>query len=144
MTTDTPDQETLDGELQSFLKTSDSRWIDLFRESLHSVDVARKHYARKIRARYPVIFHVEQCTPAKGNILETGAGTGTISLHLSQKGYRSTTLEKDHDMIVLSELHGRNARVDMVKRSSSVPTHQGHPAKMDGIRTWMHSRICTI
>jgi len=98
------DETALDAELQSFLQASDSRWVDLFRDSMQSVDATRAHYARKIRARYPVISHVEQNTPDQGNILESGAGTGTVSLHLSQKGYNSTTLEKDPDMIRLSEL----------------------------------------
>lgn len=104
MTHQVPDEGVLNATLESFFRTSDSRWVDLFRDSMSSVDTIRRQRARKLHARFPLIYHVEQCTPLGGSVLETGAGTGAISLHLSQQGYQSSTLEKDPDMIKLSEL----------------------------------------
>lgn len=104
MTQQLPDEGALNVKLKSFFKTNDSRWVNLFRDSMGSVDTIRHQNARKLRARLPLISYVEQYTPPGGSILETGAGTGSISLHLSQQGYRSSTLEKDSDMIKLSEL----------------------------------------
>jgi SAM-dependent methyltransferase len=99
-----PNEGVLNAKLESFFRTSDSRWVNLFRDSMGSVDTIRRQHARKLHARFPLISHVEQYTPPGGSILETGAGTGALSLHLSQQGYQSSTLEKDPDMVRLSEL----------------------------------------
>lgn len=94
----------MDQRLADFFASSKSRWTRLYAPSMQTSDAVREHVARKVEARQPILSHICRHTPPNGRILESAAGTGTLSLHLSKRGFQCTTLEQDGDMIALSKM----------------------------------------
>lgn len=94
----------IDQRLADFFASSQSRWPRLYAPSMKSAGAVKEHVARKVEAREPILSHIRKYTPRNGHILESAAGTGTLSLELSKQGFHCTTLEQDEDMIALSSM----------------------------------------
>lgn len=119
----------IDRRLADFFATSKSRWPKLYAHNMKDSDAMREHVARKVKAREPILSHIRRYTPRNGRILESAAGTGTLSLQLSKEGFQCTTLEQDGDMIALSEMIQEICGGDAAKLQGTfleLPFHDDH------------------
>lgn len=94
----------IDERLSDFFASSSSRWAKLYAPSMQTANDVRKHIERKIEARHTILSHILKYAPPNSRILESAAGTATLSLYLSTQGFECTALDQDADMIILSKM----------------------------------------
>ena len=75
-------------------------WIKVYKDEIDKIGV-KKYIKNKIKCKKIYIKIIEKY--ANKTIIETGCGTGIISLYLAQKGYKVVAIDNDEKMINLAK-----------------------------------------
>ena len=76
-------------------------WIKVYKDEIDKIGV-KKYIENKIKCKKNYIKIIEKYAKNK-TIIETGCGTGIISLYLAQKGYKVVAIDNDEKMINLAK-----------------------------------------
>ena len=75
-------------------------WIKVYKDEIDKIGV-KKYIKNKIKCKKIYIKIIKKY--ANKTIIETGCGTGIISLYLAQKGYKVVAIDNDEKMINLAK-----------------------------------------
>lgn len=76
-------------------------WIKVYKDEIDKIGV-KKYIENKIKCKKNYIKIIEKYAKNK-TIIETGCGTGIISLYLAQKGYKVVAIDNDEKMINIAK-----------------------------------------
>jgi len=79
-----------------------SKWRKIYEREINKAGGIDKYFQNKINSYDKLIESILKYTPKNGKILESGSGTGLISIYLSKLGHEVIAVDSDKAMLSLS------------------------------------------
>jgi SAM-dependent methyltransferase len=84
------------------------QWHELYRDELNGCDNMQQFVQKKIAYKRAFIDRISANCPLNGRLLEIGAGSGTVAVHLTNRGYDTTIVDNSREMLDIAR-HVRDA-----------------------------------